>query len=444
MRPKLLAASLAFLVLINACKKDDSPTLKPPSNLIYKTDTAIVLKGRSDTSVTPVVDWNGRKGAFSFASTVRQGITIDATTGKITWTADLPIGTYILPVVANNIGVGSDTTIYTLMVSGMITTIAGGAQGFSGDGGPALNAQLWMPFDVTTDAANNIYLVDSYNNRVRKISPDGTITTFAGDGDAIFFGDGGPASAASFSRPSGITLDAQNNMYITDYGNSRIRKINAAGIVSTVAGKDYTTVGFLGDEGPATSAQLYLLAGKVALDAEGSIYIPDYGNQRIRKVTPDGIIHTIAGNGTMGAPPIPDGTPGPSGAIGGPSGICYDPAKGSLFIVSNLESSIFRLTSGSLYTVAGYSAGLYRPSNIVKDPQGNLYIADFGNNMIQRISPDGTISIIAGNGKSGFSGDGGPAAAASLNLPYGLAIDANGDLIIADSYNNRIRKVTLH
>jgi|GEM_PF-2129080 len=443
MRPNLLALPLACLVLITACKKGDSPTPQAPSHLKYTTDTAITLKGISDTSVTPVIDWNGKTGTFSFAGAVRPGIGIDGTTGKITWAAGLPIGTYILPVVANSIGAGSDTTTYTLMVSGIITTIAGGAQGFSGDGGPALGAQLQRPFDVTTDAANNIYIADSYNHRIRKISPDGIINTYAGDGDATFFGDGGPALQASFSGPTGITLDAQHNMYVTDYGNSRIRKINAAGIVSTVAGKDYTTPGFLGDEGPATAAQLYLLAGKVALDAQGSLYIPDYGNQRIRKVTPDGIIHTIAGNGTMGAP-IPDGTPGPNAPIGGPSGICYDPGRGSLFIVSNLASSIFRLTSGDLYTVAGYAAGLYRPSNIVKDADDNLYIADFGNNMIRRISPDGSITIIAGNGKAGYTGDGGPAAAASLNLPYGLAIDANGDLIIADSYNNRIRRVVLH
>jgi len=462
MRSKQLFAccSVALLLLMASCKKGDAPIPKHPSNLIYTPDTAFALKGKADTSVTPIIDWNGKKGKFSFVAAVPQGITIDETTGKISWPSSLPIGTYILPVVAGAIA-GSDTSSYTLTVSGMITTIAGGStMGFSGDGGEAVNARLNMPFDVTVDAQNNIYIADGGNNRIRKISPDGSINTIFGNGIPTFDGDGGPASRAALNSPTGIFIDDKHNFYITDFANNRIRKVGQDGIINTVAGKENVTAWEVDDEGPATQGQLYLLGGKVSLDPEGSLYIPDYGDQRVRKVTPDGIIHTVVGTGGSKLP-IPDGTPASGTALGGPCGVYYDAARSSLFIVSNTIGTVFRLTDGKLYSVAGnpqgwgsqgeggdgqpaIDASFHQPTNIVGDPLGNLYIADFANNKIRRISPDGLITTVAGSGRSGFSGDGGPAAAASLSLPYGLIIDANGDLIIADTYNNRIRKVMLH
>jgi hypothetical protein len=453
----LCHACLLFFLLLTACKRSLSPVMPPI--LMYTPDTAIVLKGAADTSVTPVTAWNGSKGSFAFAVTPVPGISIDNGTGKISWTPAVPIGTYLLPVIARNAASTADTVFYTLTVSGPITTIAGNIRGFAGDGGPAVNASLDNPSDVTLDAQNNIYIADTYNNRIRVINPDGTIHPFAGDGNSAFAGDGGPAAAAEFESPYAISNDNAGNFYITDYGNSRIRKINANGIISTIAGTTYTTPGYLGDGGPATQAQLYLIGGKVALDGQGDLYIGDYGDQRVREVTPDGIIHTIAGTGSSGSF-IPDGTPALNAGIANPNGI-YTGADGNIYIVSEVGSTIYRLNAGNIYNVAGspnawanwgqsgdggpaQKALFNRPTNIVADNQGNLFIADFANNKIREIDTKGIITTVAGNGQSGFSGDGGPAAAAELSGPYGLAVDANGNLYIADTFNNRIRKVILH
>lgn len=413
------------LLLVLACNKHT--TFGSPSNLVYSKDSAIVLNGISDTSVTPMIDWNGRKGTFSFAGAVPAAITIDNSSGKISWASSVPIGIYSLPIQASNGALASDTAIYTLIVSGKIITIAGTNAGFSGDGGSALDAQLNLPYDVALDPQNNIYIADGDNNRIRKITADGNISTIAGDGNSTFGGDGGPASQASLSLPESIFSDGQGNLYITDYGNSRIRKIDAGGIITTIAGSDNTTAVNFGDGGPATQAWFHLVGGKVAIDAQGSLYITDYGNQLVRKVTSDGIIHTITGAGNWGAA-IPDGTSALQASIPGPCGVYWNGTSNNLYIVSNLGCSIYRLNAGDVYGVAGQLPAFYRPTNVVADGQGNLYVADFGNSRIRKIDVQGNITTVAGNGTPGFSGDGGPAAAAQLSLAYGLAVDANGDL----------------
>jgi sugar lactone lactonase YvrE len=450
--------AVSLLVLVTACKKNANTSFAAPVHLVYTPDTAIVLNGVSDSSVTPSVDWRGRKGGFSFAAQTTPGITIDHFSGKISWTSSLPIGTYILPVAASNGGLESDTAYYTLTVSGKILTIAGSVQGFAGDGGDAADARFYLPFDVATDEQANLFIADGYNGRIRKITADGIIHTIAGDGSFSFGGDGGPASQAKLSGPSGIMTDGQGDLYVTDYGNNRIRKIDANGIITTVAGSDNFDVVNLGDEGPALQAWLYLLGGKVALDQNGLLYIADYGNDLVRKVTPDGIIHRMTASHGFGDA-IPDGTLALDAGIAGPSGLLWH--ANDLYIVSNLQATVYRLDAGNLYGVAGPTtnqlyqrnlgdggqatqATFYRPTNVVADRAGNLFIADFNGNRIRKIDTKGVITTIAGNGTPGFSGDGGPAAAAQLNFPYGLAVDAKGDLYIADTYNNRIRKVLLH
>jgi sugar lactone lactonase YvrE len=339
--------------------------------------------------------------------------------------------------------------------SGTISTVAGdGNFGFGGDGAGATGAQLSDPVGVAFDASGNLYIADTENNRIRKVNSSGTISTVAGDGNSGFGGDGGPATSAQLAFPAGVALDASGNLYIADTNNNRVRKVNTGGTVSTVVGDGNS--GFGGDGGPATSAQLAFPAG-VALDASGNFYIADAFNNRIRKVDSTGIITTVAGDGTPGF----GGDGGPATcallALGtGPAGVALD-ASGNLYIADTFNSRIRKVdTSGTISTVAGNgndgfsgdggpatSAQLFEPFGVAVDANGNLYISDEENNRIRKVNTSGIITTVAGDGGFGFGGDGGPATCALLAVPAGVAVDAGGNLYIADAGNDRIRRVVL-
>ncbi len=328
----------------------------------------------------------------------------------------------------------------------VLTVVAGnGIRAFSGDGGPATSASLHIPTGVAVDLAGNLYIADSSNNRIRKVS-SGTITTVAGNGTQGFSGDGGPATSASLYYPTGVVVDSAGNLYIADSSNNRIRKVSS-GTITTVAGNG--TQGFSGDGGPATSASLYYPDG-VAVDLAGNLYIADSSNNRIRKVS-SGTITTVAGNGTQGF--SGDGGPATSASLYYPDGVSVDSA-GNLYIADTRNCRIRKVSGGTITTFAGNenwgfsgdggpaaSAWLYDPHGVAVDSAGNLYIADTSNNRIRKVS-GGTITTVAGNGAYRFSGDGGAATSASLNLPYGVAVDSAGNLYIADFGNNRIRQVS--
>jgi uncharacterized protein (TIGR03437 family) len=287
----------------------------------------------------------------------------------------------------------------------LILTVAGnGRAGFGGDGGTATAASLSGPSAVAIDTSGNLYIADSGNSRLRKVAPGGSITTIAGNGNGRSSGDGGPATDASVFPLSGVAVDTSGNLYITDSLDNRIRKISPSGTITTIAGNGSAGFGYggSGDNGPATTASLYSPLG-VAVDTLGNLYIADTIDHRIRKVSPGGIITTIAGNGFMGF--------GGGGGFGGDGG----PAT---------------------------AARLYLPEGAAVDTLGNLYIADSFNQRIRMVSSGGTITTIAGNGRVGFGGDGGPATAAQLSNPNGVAVDTSGNLYIADSGNGRIRKVS--
>jgi len=335
---------------------------------------------------------------------------------------------------------------------GIITTMAGnGTYGYSGDGGPATSASLWLPPDVAVDASGNLYIADSDSQRIRKVDTSGIITTVAGNGTRGYGGDGGPATNASLRYPEGVALDANGNLYIADTRNERIRKVDTWGIITTVAGNG--TRGCSGDGGPATNASLRWPWG-VALDANGNLYIADMDNHRIRKVDTSGIITTVAGNGTYGY--SGDGGPATNTSLWGPYGVAVD-ASGNLYIADQGNYRIRKVdTWGIITTVAGngtygYSgdggpatnASLWLPSDVAVDTSGNLYIADYGNHRIRKVDTSGIITTLAGNGTASYSGDGGPATSASLQHPWGVALDANSNLYIADWGNHRIRKVSL-
>ncbi len=334
--------------------------------------------------------------------------------------------------------------------TGIISTIAGnGTLGFSGDGGPATAAQLTNPTGVAVDSAGTAYIADTGTHRIRKVSAAGVISTVAGNGDSGYSGDGGPAITARLSFPTAVAVDSVGNLYVADTGNARIRKVTPEGVISTVAGNG--TAGFSGDGGPATSAQLDALDG-VTIDSGGNLYIADSFNFRIRKVTVAGVINTVAGNGNPGF--SGDGGPATSAQLGNPTGVAVDSA-GNLYFSDVHFNRVRKVTQdGIISTVAGngipgfsgdggpaISAELNGPIGLVVDSAGNLYISDQGNFRIRKVTADGVISTVAGNGTSALSNDTGPATSLPLVHPTGVAVDPAGDLYIADPDNFTVRKV---
>ena len=339
--------------------------------------------------------------------------------------------------------------VVTICNAQIIATVAGGGGEGPGDNGPATKAQMMQPVSVALDGAGNLYIADSQDQRVRKVDATGVITTLAGTGNRDFSGDGGPAATAGLNTPSGVAVDTAGNVYIADRLNHRIRRVTAAGIITTFAGTG--TASFSGDGGPATSATLNS-PDAVAVDGAGNVYISDTNNRRIRKVTVAGTISTFAGNGTVNY--SGDGGPAISAGIPAPGGVFAD-AAGNLY-VSDSTNRIRKVnTSGVISTVAGVggtgaagdggpalSAQLSTPTGVALDGAGNLYIGDTFNNRVRKVTPAGTITTFAGGGLVGGNfGDGGPATSASLALPNGVAVDGAGNVFIADSNHGRVRKV---
>ncbi len=339
--------------------------------------------------------------------------------------------------------------------SPLISTVAGnGNAGYSGDTGTAIGAQLRGPKTTVVDGSGNLYIADSLNNRIRRVDGfTGLISTVAGTGVATFSGDGSAAVSAGINQPGGLELDAIGNLYIADTGNNRVRKLTAStGVISTVAGNG--TAPFSGDGSAATSAGISGPLG-LALDASGNLYIADTGNNRVRKLTAaTGVISTVAGNGTatFGG----DGSPAVSAGIGGPSGIALDAAN-NLYIADTGNNRIREVNAatGVISTIAGngnatfagdngsaVTAGLNGPSGIALDAANNIYVADTANNRVRKIDgTTGNVLTVAGAGNPVYNGDGGPAVNAGLNKPTGVGLDLSGNLYIADSANQAVRKV---
>ena len=277
---------------------------------------------------------------------------------------------------------------------GDISTLAGnGTSGSSGDGGVATAAQFRSPIGVAVMADGSVLIADTVDHRVRRVAPDGVISTFAGTGAAGFSGDGGLAITAQLNGPSGVAVAADGGVLIADRLNHAVRRVAPDGVISTVAGTG--VAGFSGDGGPATAAEFRSPTG-VAVAPDGSVLIADTTNRRVRRVAPDGVISTVAGTGANG-----------SGGDGGPA------------------------------TAAPIAA----PSGVAVAPDWSVLIADTGNNQVRRVTPDGVISTLVGDGGIGFGGDGGPATAAQLYGPYAVAVTADGNVVIADTTNHRVRRV---
>ncbi len=332
----------------------------------------------------------------------------------------------------------------------IITTIAGnGSAGYSGDGGSAIAASFNM-VSIAFDRTGNLYVADGSNNRVRIISTDGIVSTFAGNGIVGFMGDGGPATIAELNNPFTVFADSSGNIYFCDRSNYRVRQVNAMGVISTIAGTG--VMGYSGDGGAATNAKLN--PGLIDYtDAIGNKYMCDQSCV-IRKIDITGTITTIAGNGTAGF--SGDGGQATAAQLKTPGGIVVD-GTGNLYIADMLNNRIRKVdASGVISTFAGTgtsgfmgdggmatAARLSNPCDLAIDGSGNIYIADFNNKRIRKINTAGIITTIAGTGVMGFSGDGGPATAAQLNGAGNIALDCAGNLFIRDLGNNRIRMVEL-
>lgn len=333
----------------------------------------------------------------------------------------------------------------------IINTIAGNGSSFSsGDGGAATTAGIYGPNGVVFDKLGNLYITEYYSNTIRKVTPAGIISTIAGTGIAGYSGDGGPATNAQLSKPVKIAIDTLNNLYFADLNNNSIRKITPTGVITTVAG--IGIAGYSGDGGLATASRLFHPSG-VSCDRMGNIYIADYGNSVIRKVSSVGIITTIAGTGVAGS--SGDGGPATAAQLNQPWGVTPD-GTGNLYIADLVNHKVRKISSSGTITtfagtgVAGFagdggaaiSAMLNQPACVIFDQSGNMYISDQLNNRIRKISTSGIISTIAGNGIAGYSGDGGPATAAAINSTNDIAFDTLGRLVICDNTNNRVRRIS--
>lgn len=351
---------------------------------------------------------------------------------------------------SKTIALGDGSTISVPPQMSAIDTIAGNGQaGFAGDNGPATAASLATPGGAVVDAAGNVYVADQLNDRIRKITPDNKITTIAGNGVFGFGGDNGPATVASFASPLELALDAAGNLYVADVDNHRIRRIATNGTITTVAGNG--TRGDSGDGGPATAATLAEPTG-VAVAPSGDLYIADFAAHRVRRIATDGTITTLAGTGVSGY--SGDGGLASAARLNEPSALAVD-AAGNVYIADSGNERVRRVgPDGTITTVAGtgvfgttgdggsaIAARLAIPTGLAIDTTGNLYIAEQGSHRVRQVTPDGTITTLAGSRVRGFDGDAGAAVNAELANSRALAFSPDGAVYIADADNHRIRRV---
>ena len=349
-----------------------------------------------------------------------------------------------------NLFIADGSRLRRMDPSGSFVTVAGDSYSYSvGDGGPATMGQLYQPSTLTLDSTGNLFIADSGNERVRQVTPDGTLATLAGTGTAAEGAANGSSGSVALNTPMGVAMDPAGNVLVADTYNHRILLVTPARTIRTVAG---TGIGGVSPEGTGPLVAQLRAPRAVCADRAGILYIVDTSNHRVLRLAPGGTLQTAAGNGS-------GGNAGDNGAarfaqLNTPSACATDSA-GNLFIADTANHAIRKVNAaGVISTVAGTGiagtsweeavateASLHAPRGVAVDDMGDIFIADTGNHRIRRVTPDGRIHTIAGTGVAGFSGDGDPAVGELLNGPQGLFLDGAGDLYFADTGNNRIRRL---
>ncbi|MDD2698083.1 MAG: putative Ig domain-containing protein [Arcobacteraceae bacterium] len=337
--------------------------------------------------------------------------------------------------------VSSDTNLPSwlhLNSETLVSTLAGSGTAGSTDGN-GTSATFNFPNGVAIDSSGNIFVAEYLNHKIRKITPEGVVTTVAGSGTQG--STDGNATTASFNSPSGVAIDSSGNIFVADTKNNKIRKITLDGVVSTFAGSG----NFDFADATGTSASLNSPSG-IAIDSSGNIFVADAGNDRIRKITPDGVVSTFAGSGTRGST---DGN-ATTASFHSPSGVAID-SNGNIFVADAGNDRIRKITpDGVVSTFAGSgtatfadgtgtSASFNTPTGVAVDSSGNIFVVDSSNHKIRKITPDGVVTTVAGNGTQGSTN--GTGTSASFKYPYGVAIDSSGNILVTDASNNKIRKI---
>ncbi len=443
MKIKFLTLSVCTLVLaFFSCKKNDTvqqPAL-PPQNV-----TAISpASGPKNTVVTVSGNNFGTvPGNIAVYFNGMQAIVQSITDTLITAAVPAGAGSGPVKIVKNNVPVTGP--LFNYWGAGTTTNFAGSGNNGYIDGAANI-AEFRLATGVTRDAAGNLFVADRDNYCIRKITPAGIVTTFAGSGTPGFVD--GTGTAAKFNLPFGITIDASGNLYVGEINNNAIRKITPAGVVTTLAGNPNGYAGT--QDGFGFQARFNSPVG-LTTDAAGNVYVADFNNHRIRKVAPDGFVTTLAGN-SNGFYGLHDGT-GTAASFYHPIALAFDPA-GNLIIADYFNHAVRKMTPANVVTTiagngtagttdgTGSAARFDRPASLAVDNSGTIYICDANNNTIRKITASGTVSTFAGDGNGGNSN--GTASVASFHYPLGLCADfTNNYLFVADYFNNSIRKINL-
>ena len=453
----ILFISLSAILLGTGCKKTKAATDAPSLNtndVILDVTSTTAQSGATITSIgSSEITANGVcYSSTNTTPTINDLKTTDPIiTYTYTFTSNLtgltPSTTYYVRAYATNqYGTGYGATVKFVTsttlsgVTGAVTTFAGNATGGYADGTGA-GATFNNPQGMALDAQGNIYVADAFNNRIRKITPSGTVTTIAGNGTAGYSGDKGNALNAQFYGPRGVAVDVQGNVFVADFGNNVIRQINTSGIITTIAGNG--TAGY--NNGTGTDTVRFNSPADVAVDNKGNIFVADYNNNLIRKITSAGVVSTVAGtlspgyvNGTVNT------TTGAYVSFDKPLALVLD-AAGNIYVADSGNSAIREITPALVTTTVaggpGQSTLVGYPAGIAMDALGNFFITDQSGRVIELTAARVLYDLAGAPNVAGFAD--GSGTAAQFNTPQGIGVDASGNIYVADSNNNRIRKVVV-